>query len=279
MRKAFREKYGSKLFALTIIIMMITVVYPTLITNAKNPSQLSAYDDDWNDISTFASDIDEDQNGNHVMKTIVSRPAIINKISDIERNSTEKTIDINSTVLVIIGVERSYSEFDSNAIYNFVKSGGKVIIADDSGYGNSAFYGEMGTLEIGVKLRTNIVQEGCQPTQATGLVAGAIDALGYDGSGSTSPKCKPALLYDSNHWEEAIHPKNNSIAIIDADVPRMDFNGQLMMSSPAALTIQTGGLQKDLFGQVRKHLLITIKMKLEEKEKGHTEKILLTELK
>ena len=88
MRKAFREKYGSKLFALAIIIVMITVVYPTLITNAKPPSQLSAYDDDWNDISTFASDIDEDQNGNHVMKTIVSRPAIINKISDIERNST-----------------------------------------------------------------------------------------------------------------------------------------------------------------------------------------------
>jgi len=80
MRETFREKYGSKLFALAIIIMMITVVYPTLITNAKNPSQLSAYDDDWNDISTFASDIDEDQNGNHVMKTIVSRPAIINKI-------------------------------------------------------------------------------------------------------------------------------------------------------------------------------------------------------
>ena len=50
MRKAFREKYGSKLFALAIIIMMITVVYPTLITIAKNPSQLSAYDDDWNDI-------------------------------------------------------------------------------------------------------------------------------------------------------------------------------------------------------------------------------------
>ena len=158
MRRTFREQYGSKLFALFVIIMMITVVYPTLITNAKNPSQLSAYDDDWNDISTFASDIDEDQNGKHVMKTIVSRPAIINKISDIERNYTadNKTIDIDSTVLVIIGVERSYSEFDSNAIYNFVKSGGKVIIADDSGYGNSAFYGEMGTLEIGAVSYTHL---------------------------------------------------------------------------------------------------------------------------
>jgi len=245
MRKAFRERYGSKLFTLFVIIMMITVVYPTLITNAKNPSQLSAYDNDWNDISIFAADMDEDQNGKHIIKTIVSRPAIINKIAEVEKNTTTQTIETNSTVLVIIGVERSYSEFDSNAIYNFVKSGGKVIIADDSGYGNSAFYGEMGTLEIGVKLRTNIVQKGCEPTTSTGLVALGLDAGGYGSSGS-SPKCKPALLYDSNHWNEPIHPKNNSISIIDADVPRMDFNGQLMMSSPSALTIQTGGSAEGL---------------------------------
>ena len=246
MRKTFRELYGSKLFTLFVIIMMITVVYPTLITNAKNPSQLSAYDNDWNDISDFAADMDEDQNGKHVIKTIVSRPAIINKIAEVEKNTTTQTIETNSTVLVIIGVERSYSEFDSNAIYNFVKSGGKVIIADDSGYGNSAFYGEMGTLEIGVKLRTNIVQKGCEPTTSTGLIGVGLDAAGYDGSSGSSPKCKPALLYDPNHWNEPIHPKNNSISIIDADVPRMDFNGQLMMSSPSALTIQTGGSAEGL---------------------------------
>ena len=86
MRKAFRERYGSKLLTLFVIIMMITVVYPTLITNAKNPSQLSAYDNDWNDISNFASDMDEDQNGKHIIKTIVSRPAIINKIAEVEKN-------------------------------------------------------------------------------------------------------------------------------------------------------------------------------------------------
>jgi len=85
MRKAFRERYGSKLFTLFIIIMMITVVYPTLITNAKNPSQLSAYDNDWNDISNFATDMNEDQNGKHDIKTIVSRPAIINKIAEVEK--------------------------------------------------------------------------------------------------------------------------------------------------------------------------------------------------
>ena len=219
-----------------------------LITNAKNPSQLSVYDDDWNDISNFASDLDEEQDGMHTIKTIVSRPAIINKISEIENNlsADKRTIDINSTVLVIIGVERSYSEFDSKAIYDFVKAGGKVIIADDSGYGNSAFYGDMGSLEIGVKLRTNIVQKGCEPKQASGLVAGAIDALGYDATGGSGPKCKPAQLYDSNHWEEDIHPKNNSIAIIDANIPRMEFSGQLMLSAPGALTIQDGGAAEGL---------------------------------
>ena len=68
MRKAFRERYGSKLFTLFVIIMMITVVYPTLITNAKNPSQLSAYDNDWNDVSNFAADMDEDLNDKHQLQ-------------------------------------------------------------------------------------------------------------------------------------------------------------------------------------------------------------------
>ena len=83
MRKQFWKEYGSKLFALFIILVMITVVYPVLITNAKNPSQLSAYDDDWNDISQFANDISSEGNGKHEIKTIVSRPAIINKISQL----------------------------------------------------------------------------------------------------------------------------------------------------------------------------------------------------
>ena len=243
MRRQFWKEYGSKLFALFIILTMITVVYPVLITTAKNPSQLSAYDDDWNDISQFANDIDQKGDGKHEIKTIVSRPAIINKIAEVEKNSTDPTINSNETILIIIGVERMYSEYDSTAIHAFAKSGGKVIIADDSGYGNSAFYGDMGSLDIGIQLRANIVQEGCQPTTSSGMVSGVIDALGYDGSGSSSPKCKPARLYDSNHWEESIHPKNNSIVIVDAEIERMGFNGQLMMSHPSALALKSGSAE------------------------------------
>ena len=55
MRRQFLKEYGPKLLALSIVLMMITVVYPVLITHAKNPSQLSAYDDDWNDISQSVS--------------------------------------------------------------------------------------------------------------------------------------------------------------------------------------------------------------------------------
>ena len=99
MRRQFWKEYGSKLFALFIILMMITVVYPVLITNAKNPSQLSAYDDDWNDISQFANDIDQEGDGKHEIKTIVSRPAIINKIAEVEKNSTNSILDNSSSNL------------------------------------------------------------------------------------------------------------------------------------------------------------------------------------
>ena len=111
MRTQFWKQYGSKFFALFIVVMMITVVYPVLINNAKNPSQLSAYDDDWNDISQFANDLDKDGDGEHEIKTIVSRPAILNKIAEVEKNSTNPTINTNETILVIIGVERIYSEY------------------------------------------------------------------------------------------------------------------------------------------------------------------------
>ena len=51
MRGKFWKEYGSKIMSLFIVIMMITVVYPVLVDTAKNPSQLSVYDDDCNDIS------------------------------------------------------------------------------------------------------------------------------------------------------------------------------------------------------------------------------------
>ena len=233
MRKKFWNEYGSKLFALFVVVIMTTVVYPVLIEHAKNPSQLSVYDDGWNDISDFSNDLSTEGNGKHEIKTIVSRPSIIDKISEIEKNSTNPTIKTNQTILVIIGVERKYTEYDSKAIYNFVSAGGKVVIAGDSGYANSAFYGKQ---DIGVQWHPTEIGD-CKPTESAGdgTIGGtAASALGY---ADTNPSCKPARLYDDNHWNEAIHPKNNSIVIIDAKIDRMNFEGKLMMSSPSALNV------------------------------------------
>ena len=232
----FWKEYGSKLFSLFIVITMLTVVYPVLVDTAKNPSQLSVYDDDWNDISEFASDLNKDSNGKHEIKTIVSRPSIMDKISEIEKNSTDQTVNVNQTVLVIIGVEKKYSDYDSKAMYNFVSAGGTVLLAADGGYANSAFNGEQ---DIGIQWWTNNVQEGCEPktNEQTTIIGDVASAGGY---GYMDPKCKPARLYDANHWNEEIHPKNNSIVIIDANIDRMNFDGQLMMSSPSALKLGGG---------------------------------------
>ena len=93
MRGKFWKEYGSKISALFIVILMLTVVYPVIIDSAENPSQLSVYDDDWNDISEFASDLNKDSNGKHEIKTIVSRPSIMDKIAEIEKNSTKQTVN------------------------------------------------------------------------------------------------------------------------------------------------------------------------------------------
>ena len=82
MRETFRKRYGSKLFALLIVIIMTTVVYPVIANNSNSTSQLSVYDDDWNDISQFANDLNVEENGKHKIQTIVSRPSIISKISE-----------------------------------------------------------------------------------------------------------------------------------------------------------------------------------------------------
>ena len=63
------------------------------------------------------------------------------------------------------------------------------------------------------------------------------EALGY---GNSDPKCKPARLYYSKYWDEY---RNNSIVVIDAEIDRMEFSGQLMMSAPGALRVKAGGAE------------------------------------
>ena len=52
------DRYGLKLLALIAAALIIGAVYPQLASRSQNPSQLSAWDSDWNDLSRFAADME-----------------------------------------------------------------------------------------------------------------------------------------------------------------------------------------------------------------------------
>jgi len=183
------DRYGLKLLALVAAALIIGAVYPQLASHSQNPSQLSAWDSDWNDLSRFAADMEA---RGYTTQSLLSSPQALGELTGEQRNST---------VLAILGVERAYTEAEAKAIHEFVKQGGRVLLADDFGHGNSA---------------------------VTGLYSVGASFFGK-------------RLYDRNHWEEAYHPHNSSYVVVDAAVTHYGFSGQLLFSEPTALTIVEGG--------------------------------------
>ncbi len=185
-----RERLGWK-FLTAMVIAAGLVVYPMFVTSwSSRPSQLSAYGDDWNDLSDFVADL---RQADHTVKSLVSSPIIFNEMSKSDKNNS---------VLVIVGVEKEYSEVEAGALRDYMKDGGNIILADDFGYGNSVF---RGPYDAGVKFYGD-------------------------------------QLYDMNRWTDPGHPHNASYAIIDVDIPTLGFTGkQLLFSSATALQINAGG--------------------------------------
>ncbi|MDP6659230.1 MAG: DUF4350 domain-containing protein [Candidatus Poseidoniia archaeon] len=187
--KLWWDRYGLKLTALVAAALIIGAIYPQLASRSQNPSQLSAWDSDWNDLSRFADDMEA---RGYTTQSLLSSPQALGELTGEQRNST---------VLVILGVERAYTEPEAKAIHEFVKQGGRVLLADDFGHGNSAV---SGLYSVGASFFGN-------------------------------------RLYDRNHWEEAYHPHNSSYVIVDAAITHYGFSGQLLLSEPTALTIAEGG--------------------------------------
>ena len=127
--KNWWNRYGLKLAVLTAALLIIGAVYPELAIRSQNPSQLSAWDEDWNDISKFAGDMRAD---GYATQALLSSPMALDELNSVERNAT---------VLLILGVERSYTEPEAKAIREFVRQGGRMLLADDFGHGNSAVSG------------------------------------------------------------------------------------------------------------------------------------------
>ena len=115
--EAIRKIFIVFLILILLIMTLLVVISP------HHTSQLSIYSDDWDDLSKFKKALED----NKFPISHISSSAIYLR----EVKSPE------STVFIIAGLERKYSLNEVNALSEFIKEGGNVIIADDFGYGNS----------------------------------------------------------------------------------------------------------------------------------------------
>ena len=71
-----------------IIILFVTVVLSTLVlfpilqVVVERDPQLSAYDEDWNDISSFRQALEGDEEASYAVSAILSNPAVLDDINN-----------------------------------------------------------------------------------------------------------------------------------------------------------------------------------------------------
>ena len=108
--------------------------------NLSNSNQLSAYDDDWNDMSAFRQDI---KDMGIETRSLVSSPLLLSDIED-PRNTTYIVAGVERDTLslpqfdedgfITIASEDGYSPSEIDAIVEFVDNGGTAIILEDYGF-------------------------------------------------------------------------------------------------------------------------------------------------
>jgi hypothetical protein len=127
---------GAFWAVLATVAMMVLLNF----VNLSNIEQLSAYDDDWNDLSAFREDLEE---MGIETRSLVSSPLLLADIDD-PRNTTfviagmeRDTLSLpqfDPDGLVRFASEDGYSPSEIEAIVKFVEDGGTVIVMEDFGY-------------------------------------------------------------------------------------------------------------------------------------------------
>ncbi len=122
-----------------IIILSLLIIFSIFLSSViiffsdEKTSQLSIYNDRWNDLSKFKNHLagkqDKFDHNLFEIKTILSSATILR-----QREVMENPKDY---LYIAIGIEKKYTNDQVSSIIDFVIDGGSVIIADDFGYGNS----------------------------------------------------------------------------------------------------------------------------------------------
>ena len=122
-------------------ILLLTILQNFI--NISQSEQLSAYDDDWNDMSAFREDIND---MGIETRSLVSSPLLLADLED-PRNTTFVVAGVERDTLsfpqfdedgfITIATEDGYSPSEVDAIVEFVDNGGTVIVLEDFGYAGS----------------------------------------------------------------------------------------------------------------------------------------------
>ena len=115
-----------------IIILFATItactliLFPILQIVVERDPQLSAYDDDWNDISKFREALENEPDTSYNVSAILSNPAVLDEVSN-----------PSSTLLVIAGTESPYTTLELEILVSFMEKGGSILVFGDFDYSNT----------------------------------------------------------------------------------------------------------------------------------------------
>ena len=122
-------------------ILLLTIMSNFINLSATN--QLSAYDDDWDDMSAFRQDI---RDMGIETRSLVSSPLLLSDIED-PRNTTYILAGVERDTLTLpqfdddgfitIASGNGFSPSEINAIVEFVEAGGTALVLEDYGYANT----------------------------------------------------------------------------------------------------------------------------------------------
>ena len=129
------SRSGIMILFATVAVCTL-VLFPLLQYVAERDPQLSAYDDDWNDMSAFRQDI---KDMGVETRSLVSSPLLLADIED-PRNTTYVVAGVERDTLslpqfdddgfITIASDDGYSPSEVEAIVTFVENGGTAIILE-----------------------------------------------------------------------------------------------------------------------------------------------------
>ena len=114
------------IFLFATISVCVLVLFPILQMVVERDPQLSAYDEDWNDISYFRMALEEQDETSYNVSAILSNPAVLDEVND-----------PSSTLLIIAGTESPYTNLELDILVRFIENGGSILVFGDFDYSNT----------------------------------------------------------------------------------------------------------------------------------------------